>query len=160
VDTGVGAGDISRWYREYAIPVMTRYGLEVTFCLPLNARDVAVMLTVWDGALVHTYQVRWRQITGELLVHDSTGADHIVATLGALFADSETWYSLKLVVDPLSDVYTRIIFNSATYDVSDVAVATGPFVTSPGVQVSFGGSSDLAAARVFYFDSAIFTMNE
>jgi len=160
ISTDAVAGAISSWYKYIPIPLLSRMGIEIAFGLPFDARDVIITLTIFTGAKQYIYATRWRQSAGTLAVFDNTFAYQTVATPGALYTDGTTWYIVKMVFNPLTGYYQRIIFNAVTYDVSAIPAYFTASATSAVTQVTFQASSNIAAARLFPFDDFIYTINE
>jgi hypothetical protein len=160
VYTDAAAGDFSGWYRYLPLAPLSRYGLELSFSIPLNCRDVVLWLVVFTGTLQRMFSVRWRNTTAVLSVYDAGAAYQTVATLFQLNPVGNAWYNLKVVADFLTGRYTRLVFNGATYDISTISGWSNPDLTAPTCEIFLAVASDVAASRVFYLDDVIVTMNE
>jgi len=158
--TQATAGATSTLYRYIPLPVLGRMGVEIAFCLPLNARDVVLGFSVFTGTLQYGYFTRWRQSTGVLAVLNSAFAYQTVATLGALYTDGTTWYVLKLVFDPTTGKYVRLIFCAVQYNVSAITAWSTADATAATCEVQFSAAPNTASSITFPFDDVVVTMNE
>lgn len=158
--TDAVAGAASSWYKFVPLPLISNFGLEIAFGLPFDTRDIKLSFVVWTGAKQYLYDARWQQPGGNLYVRNSTFAWQLIATPGPLYTDGTTWYIMKLVANPLTGYYTRLIFNAVSYDISTIAAYSTPDATAPTCEITFNASGNLAASRLFPFDDLIFTLNE
>ena len=146
--------------RSFPIPVYSPVGAEISFNLDSAIDNFMLQVNVVTGTAVLLAAARWRDTTHDLQVQTGAAIWTTVAT-GLDLAEVEShFHVLKVVMDPTTKKYVRVILNDALYDVSAL-----PVVSTPGalprrlitvVQLTGrAGFNDVA-----YVDDAIYTFNE
>jgi hypothetical protein len=154
------AGALSNIHRWLNLPFVSRMGVEIAFSVPVNARDLRLYFMILTPTRTWYYMTRWRQTTGELSVFVHPGVYQVIATPGALYTAESAWYRLKLVTDPVHQVYQRVLFNAVEYNVSGLPATWMLAVNPLAVGVAVDACSAVAASVEFFIDDFILTINE
>ena len=141
-------------------PVIGKLGLEVSFDCNTLLTYFEVRFGLYDGTHLHEPRLRFTYATGALAYRDSN-ADMVDLATGLDFGHAgELFKTVKLVVDFENEYYQKVIYNSATYDLSDIAYFKEDDTASPYVGISLFVSTSTGKAGVTYVDDAILTQNE
>jgi hypothetical protein len=150
----------SEWDRSVALPIFSKFGVETTFAFPINTQYVGLGLSIYTGAVWYSYAVRWYQNTGQLGVFNSGPGFTILASPGPLTNTGRTWYTLKLVIDPTTGYYERVLFNTTMYDCHTIQPPQTPDLTPLSGAIFLRAAPVGAVSRLILFDSVVFTVNE
>lgn len=134
----------------------TKLGIDTAFKLSVSMCWFTLTLWLTDEAGVQHYgSVSYRPSTGVFFLHDSTPILTFMPTTVT------GWVKVKLVIDPQTGVYQRLIVNHSAYDLTSRALAT---VSDPGNFGSGGFSlavnNDFLATNPVYWGYFAFTRSE
>jgi hypothetical protein len=160
IKTDAVAGAATAFGRCIGLPIITKMGLEIAFCMPTDVQDVGLYLTVHTVARTWYFITHWRQDLGQLRVLNDVGAQQTVASPGVCYVAAPTFYVLKMVVDPVAGRYTRLLFNADEYDASAITPWNVAPVLAPVCQIGLTAASNVAVSKEVIFDDFILTMNE
>lgn len=154
-----GNGFAEIWHHE-PYPVLSSFGLEVSFSYDTANLAFDISLHVTDAVQVAHYRVRWLQPTNDLEYWDNAGAWQPLALGVDLEGEATQFHTMKLVIDSVNQLYRYLIVDNVVYPMAGIpAELVGP-VLPPSlnvwiVQYSRPGNNDEA-----WVDDVILTQHE
>jgi len=145
-----------------ASPILASQSLGIEISLSRLYQDIFFQLYfIWyDGALVHTAEVRINPETGLLTVRIAGGWYEVGAVKFMDPPDLHLFDTVKLVVDFETGFYRRLMFNNTEYDISTIAYPQAASVAVPYLYTVFGTTNLAATGADIWVDDFILTQNE
>lgn len=146
--------------RRTPVQVLGKIGLEAAWNVGAAPVYVQVQLSYYDGSYAHVFRVRWNSVDNDLEYMDQDQAWQDLDDDYHVQVESAAWNILKVVGDPSTDEYVRVLAGKDTYVLEGVpcwvpASATYPSVFSGVVVYTTAGNNGHA-----YVDDIILTQNE
>lgn len=146
--------------RSYPYPVLSGLGFEVSFRFGSVVETFDIRLYLYDGTQFHYGAIRWDDTVNEIKYLDSAGAWQTLATTKNFSGAPVYFHTLKLVIDPVSLVYVRVLLNETLYDMSGIGLRTSSSGVLPSLisyiqVIGRAGNNDS-----MYIDDVIVTQNE
>lgn len=158
--TGDDVNNYSFIHRFLPYPILGNIGFEYSFALGSNLWVIELYDLFYTGTEAVYGVVRYLPQDDRIDYLDADGNfQTMVSNLDLYEADSlfNTW---KLVINPLTQKYTRLFLNDATYDMSNYSLRTWASNIAPYHQARIWIYTDTAANNYAYIDDVIFTQNE
>ena len=159
--TGATTSDdiiITRWLT-YPF-TKTKIGYEQSFCFQsVFTSYFQLSLLILTGSRYVLGSIRYNPITPTLEYQTTSGA-WVSLTAVSLAAANTLFHTMKLVIDPYSEKYVRLILDANVYDLSAISLyAMGSSLTA-SMSLAFTFATLSANSRACYVDDAIVTQNE
>lgn len=155
---GAAQSDFAEMQKDLPYPVLTNFGLEVSFETSYTGQDFHIFLYIYTGSVYYRGWLKYDPYNDKLYYLNS-GASF--TELGDVQTYDGVFNVVKLVLDLDAKKYVSALFNSTKYDLSaqslhSVAVASAPFI-----RVSFNSATSARATlSKTYVDDVIVTQNE
>ena len=157
-DSGVAPAALM--LRQLPYPVLSRFGLEVSFNFDVPVARLAFLFQLEDGTNKTVFIVRWEDADGELQYQDSSGSYVAFATNVDPQVPETLFHTLKLVVDGVNGKYARVLYDNTEYDLGDIAAQVAASAVSPRLGVQIALTATVGQAQLVYADDVIITQNE
>lgn len=149
------------YIRHYmGIPVLSKFGLEVSFSLPSTNVNFYCEQAISDRVNIPKYGVEYDLPNKSLLYLGADNLYHTFATGIYPITLPYAFNTLKVVVDAVAKVYIRAIFNNTTYDLSAYSPYNPTTVSYTYHQAAITLENPAAEAKEVYIDAVIITQNE
>ena len=158
--TGAAVGNATSMKRVLAYPILSNLGFEIAFNITNAASNYIFQLHYNTGALQWRAEIRWNVTTQVLEYLDAAGAPQTLdnvrgSTEGTLF------HILKLVINSTNHTYHRLILDSNSYDMSNIAAQFAGDGAAPHFFIYFEAMNIITAVNKDHFvDCVIATQNE
>jgi hypothetical protein len=147
-------------YHRQPIPRVSRLGLECSFSLTGEVRQLTFSMSMNAGTTADDWKVRWDGAT-QKLQYWTFGLVYVdFATNVGLYFDTNLFHTAKLVVDAVNHKYHRFILDGITYDMSAFLPNGQAIVASPHLYVEIREDTLAAVPTGTYIDDIIITQNE
>lgn len=139
---------------------LSAFGFEASFSLPGSVEYVRLEISLYTGAVIQQYQVRWDDANNRIEYRNSAAAWVTLATGVSLSTVGKLFHTAKLVISATEGEYVRLRLGDATYSMSGIAGssaadATLPFMETGVILDGRPGNND-----TLYVDDLIVTQNE
>lgn len=158
--TGSGAGGYSRISDTLFYPVLGRMGLEVAFVPVLHLLDLQLTVLLYTGIAYTVYTVQYRHTTGKIQVQHTDLDWYNVGAPGIQLEGSGSYVTIKIVFDPVTGKYHRVLFNGDTYQASAYAGVSVDYASRKYMAVGVTAVTDGAVAIDVSLGHVIITQNE
>jgi hypothetical protein len=147
------------------LPILrfSKLGFEVSFTTAATYTYYQWQFTIWTGTQQIEGRIQLLPLENTLRLRTTGGVWQDIDTDVQVFAGGSLFNTVKMVIDPLSELYTRLIYNSTEYDTSLYSLPIVDSVIAAHLRLDFrviatgGGAPDAAEAN---FDDVIVTQNE
>lgn len=158
--TGNSDGDEAICHHYEMYPVLSRIGFEISLLTAARKACFALTILLADGTFIHTAAIRYDFETQDWYYYDSTGLWVSLSSIAKLTEHSYIFNTLKLVIDPNTQKYVRLIANNVSQDISSLSYYRYHYPLSSRliVYVTFYPKED--ASKTIYLDDVILTQNE
>lgn len=160
LQTDVLPGDYERVYQHAYYQVEGGIGQEIWFTVAANLRDVRMRVIMYSGVRSYDYQVRYRQITGELSVQDDSGAWPVIGVLGPLDTLYGSYHPFKMVFNTLTHRYVRVMLVDKVFPVSGIGCFEAGIVSAKSMVSMIYVTAEAAGGCAVNLDNWIMTQNE
>ena len=157
---GNAINDIAQMYRRQPIPVVSRLGLECSFSITGEARQLTFYMSLNAGTTADEWKVRWDSALSQLQYWTAGQVYTVFASNVTLYEDPTLFHTAKLVVDPVNHLYHRFILDGTTYDMHTLLPRGLGVVASPHLYVELREDTLAAVPTGTYIDDIILTQNE
>lgn len=143
------------------LPLLTtgKLGVEYHVAAWSVPRNYYSVIALDDGSYSYQGYLRHNLLNSTLEIYDSSGT--WVELLFEKYVTSPyLFHVFKLVVDPVTNKYDRVLFRDHEIDVSQYSLYKGTTVGAPLFTFNFYVTSGGAARHKVYLDDFIFTHNE
>lgn len=141
-------------------PVLSRLGFEVSFTMDADMSYMEFHHILCDGNERFLARAWYDEENSILYIIDDQDHDVVVAQNLTLYEADYMFNTLKLVFDPQSSRYVRLILNDQEYDISDTLVRRITFDFSPRMESYVVAVPVDTKTPVIYVDDVILTQNE
>ncbi len=135
-------------------------GAEISFNFYTQPNRLDLELSWYTGTRVYIGRVRIYDLSGNVDILKSSGAQETVITQGLISSNLGAFYTVKLVIDAVNYKYKRLLFGSYEVDLSDYPLynTSSPNTAQIRCEVLNVAGADLASST--YVDDFILTQNE
>lgn len=141
-------------------PGLTRCGLEASFSIVDTTGYVTLVLYVFTGTRVCLGGLRWT-ISDQLHQYlDAAGVWQTLAIDQVAYIGAHAFHTMKLVIDPDSEEYTRLLIDGIAYELPALAVLAADNTTPPQIVPAISNYGLTPQTRWVYVDDVILTQNE
>lgn len=158
--TGSTLGQQIQIARYMPYPVLSSFGLEVSFTINANLDYMRFQLEIYDGVNAQSFSMQYEVDTDELKVFKGGVGYTVIASGLALRPYDQQFHTMKLVGDYATKKYRRLILNERFYDLSSWNSWQFASANAPRLTALVLATSVPAANTSFYVDDAIITQNE
>jgi len=157
-----GSTDIAaaKIFRNLPLPVLGRYGLEISWRPEAHLARLLCRLAYIDGSQEHQYNWMYVVSGGLLQIQPAGGGWTTIASALNLVYSYAGFQTIKLVADLASLTYVRLILNEAEYDLSDYEPYSFANTDAPHVRADVVTYGDAGYNGYVYVDDVILTQNE
>jgi len=143
------------------LPVISKFGLEITFSREQFWRYLDFGLVYYDGHHTYTTKIRLDVVNDKLQYWDEDGNWQDVPGGQYHFIVNEYFFhTLKYVINPTMTKYQRLIVSNQELDLSAINSQKAASATSPIMLTTIVLTSDSNLGAIGYIDDVIFTQNE
>lgn len=146
------------WWIGYSYT--TKVGFEVGFRIGDDVDYILLELALYDGSKQHYGQVRYDYSGQKWEYLDSAAAWQDLLTSYVLTATAYGFYSVKLVIDFVNNLYTRFLSVDDEVNMSAYAIREAASGSAPHIQVRVRVYSDAGKNGWIYVDPIVITTNE
>lgn len=140
--------------------VTSRLGAEVSFTIPVGEAYIYLYLSRQTTTHAETGGVEFEWKTGKLSYFNAGGGLTCFATAYMPYQHKTAFHTAKLVIDFAEKKYVRFLFSDIEIDMSEYAIQSTAFPSTPYVTREFGVTNKLGDEVVVYADAFILTQNE
>jgi hypothetical protein len=157
---GTEAGSYARIQTTLTLPVLGPWGIEWSFNLAVALPYIDLYVEVAMGAEFASFAIRWVRATYELQYRDSSSNWVTFATDVVLDYTYNTWYTMKLVIDPSVPAYVRLMLGTEVYLLTDLAPYVYASSIFPTLNVQLVAEGPAVSTGQMWVDDVIITQNE
>ena len=152
------------WTRaSYRLPILvpTETGVEFCFDTPFGTYRYEIHYTLYDGEKKHEAKIQnWAP--GHIVRY--YGSDELYHDLEPPYyyeREAHLYHHVKLVIDPLTYKYVRLIIDNSAWDMKDISYFTDTEIGAPSILPGIEIENGLALADIApHVDHVIITQNE
>jgi len=141
-------------------PVLSKLGCEISFTSNDNITYIEFRQYIFDGTNRHHAELRYDTANNKLQYLDEDGNYQDLATGLVLLSGFYLFNTIKVVIDPATQQYVRVILNDVEYDMSGIDYRLTANAASPYWIQTVKIDEGIAAAYGIYVDDVILTQNE
>ena len=157
--SGAAEDVIEAWHLEH-FPVLSPFGFEASFQTHVSMSTIDFAMTVETIPDYFYPVIRYDYANHKLQYKDSEGEYQDIATDLSLKDSVYVFHVMKLVFDPTTGKYVRLIVNATEYDLSGIAAQNLGTGDEYIYQVGISLTARLAVVVISRIDYAILTQNE
>jgi len=140
-------------------PVLSRFGLECSFCIDDKLDELTMAFSLFDGVDFRTAALKYDAPEKALRYLDDVGYQDLVTGL-ELFHSGLPFWTWKVVANFSAGTYERVVLNEAEHDLSGTPLGTGESVVVPNIEVWIQNKGLAGENAQVYLDDVIITQNE
>ncbi len=147
-------------FRELPFPVLSPFGLEVSFNFVGQVIFLEFTLQLDNGVNRVIFNVRWSDAANELQYLNS---DNVWVSLsGTLtpFVSPTIFHTLKLVVDGKNNEYARVLYDDSVFLLPNVGALVSAVAVDPHATITLTLIGRDGDEETVYIDDVILTQNE
>jgi len=137
-----------------------KIGVEFSFSISGLTDLIEIYWQYYDGTSAHQARVRYDHTNSKLYLRDDTGAYTEVGDLSLITGRPYLFNKLKIVGDPATDLYTRLLINDEEIDVSAVTLYHFASAYSARVVIYIKNDGRAANNDTVYVDDVVLTSTE
>ena len=157
---GSDGGAFASIVKHVPFPVLSAFGVEAHIRKVDSPLSIHIFADVFDGTLAHRFQMRLLTSGGLLQLSTDDTTFVTIADPVVLGQQASAFHAIKLVFDPRTNLYVRLLINDTERDIS----ATGTTPDSSGTSGALVGGVGVISNPVdndeLLVDDLIFTQNE
>jgi len=159
--TGAAANRSCMIDKHVGFPVLSPFGLEVSFSYRQNWKYLDVTLYLEDGSYLYKAGIRYDHPNTKFQYLDEAGnyQDIPGGSWSSVMAPMR-FDTIKLVADFTTAKYKRLFVNSQVFDLSTISFNRTAMVFIPVMSVNITLTANAAATAIAYIDDVIITQNE
>ncbi len=139
---------------------LSKVGLEISFTLSDSINNITASIYVNDGSYLHWASIRYLESDSKLYYYNSAGGfTELYETLDLAIA-TQTFHTLKFVVDLTTHKYVRMMLDNIAVDMSTLAYYYAASVSSPSAAFQLAVENNAIGTQYIYLDDMIVTQNE
>ena len=146
--------------RYVAYPVVGPFGVEFAFHSEDTSYRLELIVNVRTEGWWRQGWIYYRRDLSTVTYVDLDGNEVEIASGLTPIGQPDSWYNIKLVIDPENAEYVRLLFNDQVIDMSGIALRPGAGVKLAFVLATIGLRNVDATARTVNVDDVIVTQNE
>lgn len=146
--------------RAAALPSLTATGLEVSFLLASDIGTVDLVISLYDGVYYNYWGGRYDASGERVQYRDSAGDYQDVESPYSLSLAYSMFHTFKLVCDPVTHCYRRVLLDGKQWNLPGVEGAWGEDDRAPYVWVAVIYTGSEGANWGLWVDDVILTHNE
>jgi hypothetical protein len=154
-----GGGDANA-FRPFPYPVLSAFGLELSFTLHNNLANQELDLWVYTGALVYLMQARLLMAGPAVQIYIPPANWQTVLVPSSTIVSAYAYHTLKMVADPVSGKYVRVLFDGLAANLAPYTIPTAVSVVNAQLIANFRATSINVNVATIYADDVILTQNE
>jgi len=147
-------------YRTVPSPVLGGIGAECSFTVDANLSSVEMSLGVYTGTILYWYQAKYVHAEGKVYVVTYPWTYVAVGTPGVLTAYGNTFHTMKLVANILTEKYVRLLVNGHEYSIGAYAPDYVDDGSVARMDVRIEAVTAVEGATYLVLDDVIVTQNE
>jgi hypothetical protein len=161
VSPQVGLGNIVALSLLRPYIALTPFGLEAYFTHSDNNCQYRLVLGIYDGTNYHNAYITWNGLTANLQINTPGGLINL-ASLPALGLDAldRIFNVAKLVIDPITHKYKRLLINNMKYDLSVYSYPLNANGSPPNISPYIELTNKDGNSHHSYISNLILTQNE
>ena len=145
---------------EYPYPTVSAFGIEVSALLPAAASRFTCRLALDDGTTRYDIAARWNGPTERLEIQTPSGWVVVGEAAPLHVFQTRIFNVLKVVGDPASGEYMRLIFNEQDIDISAYSLLSAVSILEPHLHIGLHHADTGTSNPIVYVDNLIVTRNE
>lgn len=157
--TGTAAPTIAMAIYRDQFPTLSALGLEISFTIPSGTAFFLAEFRFFNGTSLFTPAWQYSPATDEFRFRNSLGIMTLLAN-PILNTNDRIFHTVKMVVDFVTNLYSRIILNERIFTTGLGAPPSTPDATNPQLEVRLQLDVGVAGAQTSYVDDVIVTQNE
>lgn len=158
------AGSTASHYAALALEVGAyptgRVGLELSISMNGLTDEIEAYWTYYDDANAHQARVRYDHTNSKLYVRNDTGGYTEVTDLTLQTGRPYLFDKIKIVGNPATDLYTRLLINDVEYDISTVSMYHFAVAGPTYLSVYIKNEGRAANNDIVYVDDVVLTSSE
>ena len=154
------AGDYAGISSAINLSQTTPIGLEYSFSQTLGNVYIELWLLYFTGTKKFYGKVRYNRTTATLQYLNSLDVWTNLSTTLNLYASSDIAHTWKLVVDPSTGKYVRLLIDSNAFDLSAYSLLSANDTTEPAILPNLYLTNNSTTLRSIRVDDIIITQNE
>jgi len=160
LETGTGAGSYCSLNKYFFLPVDTRLGFEWIFSMKGPVKRIENTNYIYKGTKRYPYTLYLDTVNNVIKL--STAAGYVTIEDGDYtFLLNEYYYChCKLVIDPVTNKYVRLIIADKEIDVSDYEPSSNAYSSERAIYENFIVGTNSTANAIAYVNGFIFTQDE
>ena len=157
---GSTLGKYARYFYWLGYRPASKLGVECHFRLSANVAYFTIDLYAYDGTKYHRGSISYDPANDKYIYCDSAGVWQDLLTSKTHSESASYFYPIKLVIDPVNDLYVRALIAGQEVNMSAYALPTGTSTLIPDLYANFRVDSLGATNPAVYIDAVIVTQNE
>ena len=141
-------------------PAASAFGLEMSFTVDDSTTDWEMLLDYDDGVTYWELRARYVWVPPTSLDIWTPTGWVAIADPGQLHESPSTFHTLKLVGDPTTSLYTRLLLNQLSFDISTHTIKTGGTFRAHTLQIQLTHHGSEGVVAPAFLDDVIVTQNE
>lgn len=157
---GEGAGGQSWIYKYLGIPVVGKLGAEFSFTANADTNYMSIDFRWLDGSKYYKAYIKYEPAVDRFRYLNKDNAWTDLITNIKLVESSNTFHTLKVVIDTDSLEFVRFLLNNQLVNLSGVALRPDDDATAASIYLGINHTSAHADVKSIYVDNIIITQNE
>jgi len=141
-------------------PVLSRFGLECSFCIDNNLAALTMAFSLYDGVNLRTAALKYDYVGKALQYKNDVGYYQNLATGLDLFHAGSPFWTWKVVANFGEGTYERAILNETEYDLEGEGLGSEASAVVPNLEVWIQNKGVAGQNAEVYVDDVIITQNE
>ncbi len=152
-------------YREYlqrylVYPSLSKLGWQVSFTLNDASDRVEFLFTIFDGTNVSIGGIEVDHLNTQIEYRDSSATYQVLDANVGLIARADVFHVIKLVIDPVTGKYERLLLNTSEYDLDAYALDVDASAAAPKIYLMVRYWAQNGTQPPIYVDDIVLTQNE
>ncbi|MBU2060147.1 MAG: hypothetical protein KKB38_20750 [Gammaproteobacteria bacterium] len=147
-------------YRFVPFTSLGKFGAEISFTVTSNTQYIIAKQEIYTGTEYHRCEVRYDDVNSKIQYLNAAPSWVDLDTDIKLSKADRLFHTIKLVCDPVTATYDRILLDGLKYENLGLPYYTSASVISAFVQFGFSVNAETGAQTAHYIDSLVLTQNE
>lgn len=157
---GEGAGGQSWIYKYLGVPVAGKLGAEFSFTVDADTYYISIDFRWLDESKFYRALIKYNPTDKKFTYQNSGGTTTDLLTSITLRESTNTFNTLKVVIDTDSLEFVRFMINNQTVDMSGLGLYPDTDTTAASIYLGILHTSAHASVKSIYVDNIIITQNE
>jgi hypothetical protein len=144
----------------YVYPALSNLGFELSFHGGVGAGLWEFRTYLYDGVNQARLAIRFMAGTAPVSYRDSVGNWIPFTTPIAAPDFNYVFYTIKVIVDPTTNKYVRVLLNDRSYSLAGISPELIAWATAPQVEMNIYLEAGLITSGSLWIDDFILTQNE